>query len=107
MAEENEELELLRMEAEDLGIEVDGRWGEKKLRQAIAEAKDGDESEPESAPEPVSGFVVRNLLQNPQAIGSHVLKPEESLELSDKDQKNGRLMARVQHGLKTGALAKD
>lgn len=36
--EPEDEIEALRAEAEQLGIEVDGRWGEKRLKAEIAKA---------------------------------------------------------------------
>lgn len=38
-SEEKSELDLLRDEADELGIEYKGNWGVKKLTEAIAEAK--------------------------------------------------------------------
>lgn len=38
-SEEKSELDILRDEADELGIEYKGNWGVKKLTKAIAEAK--------------------------------------------------------------------
>lgn len=50
--EVTDELEALRAEAEALGVTVDGRWGEARLREEIAAASSstGDEVEPEVEP---------------------------------------------------------
>jgi hypothetical protein len=59
-----DELETLRAEAEALGIAVDGRWGEARLRDEIAAAQpdspssvasDGDPPAPEGAPQAEDG----------------------------------------------------
>lgn len=37
----DEQIDELRAEAEGLGIEIDGRWGEARLKEKIEEAKAG------------------------------------------------------------------
>ena len=44
-ADEEGEIEALRARAAELGIEFDGRWREKKLKEAIAEAEAEAEAE--------------------------------------------------------------
>ena len=44
-ADEEGEIEALRAHAAELGIEFDGRWREKKLKEAIAEAEAEAEAE--------------------------------------------------------------
>lgn len=40
--EPEDDLDVLRAEAESLGVDVDGRWGEKRLKQEIGKAKKAD-----------------------------------------------------------------
>lgn len=38
----DDDLDALRVRAEELGVKVDGRWGEQRLRDEIAAAERGD-----------------------------------------------------------------
>jgi hypothetical protein len=48
-----DELETLRAEAESLGVQVDGRWGEARLRDEIAAAQ--PDSPSSVSPDPPAG----------------------------------------------------
>lgn len=126
----SEQLDQLKQQAEGLGIEVDGRWGEDRLREEIDkalegpedEAKDGaepeseseDEPEPEQqdapAPEPESepatdSVVVRNAMRGPQKIGAHMVPADGTVEITRTEQTE-KLMRKIKHGLKVGSMSK-
>mgnify|MGYP003648518888 CR=1 FL=1 len=79
----------LKEQAGKLGIEVDGRWSDKRLQAEIDKA---------SAP-----VTVTNLRGNP--FGRLGLAGFETITLTAAQAKDAHLMARITHGVKTGVLA--
>lgn len=100
-------MEELKAQAESLGIDVDGRWSEKRIQAEIDKAlgSPAPVEVPVVAPAPVvdqKSATVTNLRDNPnkrlglKARGQIVLTAEQ---LADK-----QLMARIMHGVETGVL---
>lgn len=107
-------MEELKAQAESLGIEVDGRWSEKRIQAEIdkALAAPAPVSEvsglwrplPEAAAQsPVKKPVtVTNLRDNPnKRLG---LKGRGQIVLTADQLGNKQLMARIMHGVETGVL---
>lgn len=107
--EQVDPLAELREQAVELGVDVDNRWGEERLQREIDAALEGPSKEKEE-PEPeksVNGkIVVRNVMKGPQAVGVNILQPKEELEVTKLMQEDQRLMSKINHALKTGALKK-
>ena len=123
----SEQLDELKQQAQDLGIEVDGRWGEDRLREEIDKALEGaegeategteetEDQEPETqqeAPEPepesepaTDSVVVRNVMKGPQKIGAREVPAGETVEITRKEQTD-KLMRKIKHGLKVGSMSK-
>ena len=114
--------EDLKQQAESLGITVDKRWGEEKLKEKIAiaqaeqysaaqEEQGGEGEQPEQEeqggegeqPEPEG---LKNMTKGPQRLGSRVVQAGEVAKLTDADRKDKRTMRKVQHGMRIGTWKK-
>lgn len=107
--------EKLKAEAEELGIEVDGRWKEGRLQEEIDKVLGGDsepeapesEPEPEAGPEAESaGAVYKNISRCVQSICGNRVKPGLTYILSDQEQADERNMARLDRAVKFGFFEK-
>lgn len=113
-------MDELKKQAEELGIEVDGRWSEKRIQSEIDKALAAPAPVPAEAPaaevtrhaEAVSARVekadtpkpvtVTNLRDNPnKRLG---LKARGQIVLTADQLGNKQLMARIVHGVETGVL---
>lgn len=89
-------MEELKAQAEALGIKVDGRWSEERLQDEIDKAL--------AAPAPKAKAVtLTNLRANPsKRLG---LAGFGSVELTAAQLADEKLMAKIAHGVETGALS--
>lgn len=117
--------ELIK-QAEELGIKVDKRWKEERLREEIEKAKAKEpagasvsvsvNAAPDVTPEavadqlskvlapskPAAGVTVKNLTANPnKRLG---IAPNGTLVLTSEQLSDRQFMARIDHGVKTGVL---
>jgi hypothetical protein len=91
-------VEELKAQAEALGIKVDGRWSEERLQDEIDKAL----ADPAPAPK-ANGSTLTNLLANPsKRLG---LTGFGSVELTDAQLADDKLMAKIEHGVETGVLS--
>lgn len=99
------------MQAEQLGIEVDGRWSEKRLREEIAKASPEVEDapvveetveSPEVEDKPFTGVTIKNMRKN--RIGQLGIEGGCLLVLTDAQLADVKLMKRIRHGVATGVL---
>jgi len=117
-----EDLQQLRQTAENLGLKVDKRWKEARLKQEIEAVRDDglNKHEPDEvveAPveieeivavveskeaEPPSAFVVKNVSSNLFVCGDFVCSPGKEIELSEKQMNNVRLMRVIKRQLDIG-----
>ena len=93
-------MEELKAKAEALGIEVDGRWSEKRLQEEIDKAA-------APAVQPVKAkakaVTVTNLSDNAnKRLG---LKARGTVVLTAEQTADDKLMARIAHGVETGVLS--
>lgn len=98
--------EQLQEQCDELGIEYDGRWSAERLKAAIEDHEQGEESEPvESAPEPkqAKSNKVRSTRTGRLVIGAHAWAPGQAIEMSESDRKDKR----VQHAIRTGVLVEE
>lgn len=105
----SEELEELRAEAEDLGIEFDGRWGAERLRQAIEEVKgeNTDEPEQEAAEEPHGeSLTVRSQSRHTWTCGDLIVPAGDTVTLTANQIKNDRMVKRVNRAIEIGVFEK-
>lgn len=95
-------MEELKAQAESLGIEVDGRWSEKRIQSEIDKALDA----PAAAPSvELKTVTVTNLRDNPnKRLG---LKGRGQIVLTADQLGNKQLMARIMHGVESGVLGLD
>jgi len=95
-------VEELKAQAESLGIEVDGRWSEKRIQSEIDKALDA----PAAAPSvELKTVTVTNLRDNPnKRLG---LKGRGQIVLTADQLGNKQLMARIMHGVESGVLGLD
>jgi hypothetical protein len=49
-------------------------------------------------------MVLKNTSRNPRAVAGHRVQVDETVELTAEQQKDERLMQKVRHSLKLGAL---
>ncbi|MCV0420138.1 MAG: hypothetical protein K5804_17995 [Microbacterium sp.] len=97
-------MEELKAQAEDLGIEVDGRWSEKRIQTEIDKALGADPVEPKK-PEPKqkAGMIIKNMRPNPmKRLG---LPGFGFCTLTDEQMCSEQFMKRIRHGIETGALS--
>jgi hypothetical protein len=104
-------VEELKAQAESLGIDVDGRWSEKRIQAEIDKALDAPAVVPDAAPvaapvKPASVEVkpvtVTNLRDNPnKRLG---LKGRGQIVLTAEQLADKQLMARIMHGVESGVL---
>lgn len=108
-------MEELKAQAESLGIEVDGRWSEKRIQAEIDKALDApavqvipaadavaDVIEPDAEVVELKSVTVTNLRDNPnKRLG---LKARGQIMLTADQLGNKQLMARIMHGVETGVL---
>lgn len=104
-------MEELKAQAESLGIDVDGRWSEKRIQAEIDKALDAPAVVPEEAPAvapvkppvvEVKEVTVTNLRDNPnKRLG---LKGRGQIVLTADQLGNKQLMARIMHGVESGVL---
>ena len=93
-------MEELKAKAEALGIEVDGRWSEKRLQEEIDKVA-------APAVQPVKAkakaVTVTNLRDNAnKRLG---LKARGTVVLTAEQLADDKLMARIKHGVETGVLS--
>lgn len=108
-------MEELKAQAESLGIDVDGRWSEKRIQSEIDKALAAPAVQVIPAAEAVAGVIepaaevvelkpatVTNLRDNPnKRLG---LKGRGQIALTADQLGNKHLMARIMHGVETGVL---
>jgi len=89
----------LQIELESLGVEIDGRWGEKRLEKELALAKEQDEN----APDVVDVEVTEEFLeQHPELvdtgveIGEVIQMPSPDKKLSP-NKKNVTILTNLKH----------
>lgn len=105
----SEELEELRAEAEDLGIDFDGRWGAERLRQAIEEVKGEDTEEPEQAADEEShsdNLTVRSQSRHTWTCGDLIVPAGDTVTLTANQMKNDRMVKRVKRAIEIGVFEK-
>lgn len=100
-------MEELKAQAESLGIDVDGRWSEKRIQAEIDKALDAPAPDaivvPAAAPVVEQKSVtVTNLRDNPNK--RLALKGRGQIVLTADQLGNKQLMARIMHGVETGVL---
>ena len=103
----------LKAQAESLGIDVDGRWSEKRIQAEIDKALEAPAPDAvtlqatavvpaESPVVDLKPVTVTNLRDNPnKRLG---LKGRGQIVLSADQLSNKQLMARIMHGVETGVL---
>ena len=105
-------MEELKAQAESLGIDVDGRWSEKRIQAEIDKALDAPAVQVIPSAEAVAARIdpaveqkpvtVTNLRDNPnKRIG---LKARGQIVLTADQLGNKQLMARIMHGVESGVL---
>lgn len=108
-------MEELKAQAESLGIEVDGRWSEKRIQAEIDKALDApalavevidaapaDLEVAQEEPEAQKSVTVTNLRDNPnKRLG---LKARGQIALTAEQLADKQLMARIMHGVESGVL---
>lgn len=97
-------IEELRDQAEELGIEVDGRWKESRLQEEIDKAREGGseaqdttsepEPEPEAEPE-ASGDTYKNVSRCAQSLFGVRVMPGKSYILTEQNHDDKKGMARL------------
>lgn len=96
-------MEELKAQAESLGIDVDGRWSEKRIQAKIDKALEAPAVAPVKPPVvEVKEVTVTNLRDNPnKRLG---LKARGQIVLTADQLGNKQLMARIMHGVESGVL---
>ena len=90
-------MDELKKQAEELGIEVDGRWSEKRIQSEIDKAL-GEDPKPE-----VSAMTLTNLTANP--MKRYGLAAGGSVELTEMQMADEQLMKRIMRGVETGVMS--
>lgn len=114
--------EQLKLDAEELGIKVNGTWGEKRIQDEIDEKlleddsdikEDGESEDDKSKETPPKetgsetkgkSMILVSTLKNPININGLRFKGKETKKLTSKDIKQGG--KRLDHAIKLGMLKK-